>query len=134
LAASLYVAYTCEPRRMLGHRPELCYAGSGWQREETNKGKLALSDGRTVEVLVHRFSKQGLAEQQIFVLNYYVVNGEITADHTSFSALKWRRLPSGCADYVAQVQISSDSVDGAYALAEAVSEQILFHLPRNHTL
>lgn len=127
--ASLYVAYTCEPRRMLGHRPEICYAGSGWTRQETKKETLRLPDGNAIEVLMHRFSKQGLAEQEIFVLNYYIISGQITADHSAFSGLKWRRLPSGCADYVAQVQISSDQAAGAYSLAEAATERILLHLP-----
>lgn len=134
LSAGLYVAYTCQPRRMIGHRPEICYAGSGWTREETLKRELVLPDHHAIEVLVHRFSKQGLSEQRIFVLNYYVVNGETTTDHSFFSGLKWRRprAHNGYADYVAQVQISSETPEAAYALAQALSSQILFHLPRNN--
>lgn len=131
-SASLYVAYTCEPRRMLGHRPEICYAGSGWTRDETQKRMLTLPDHHTFEVLVHRFRKQGLSQQHVFVLNYYIVNGEITTDHSYISGLKWRRPRShnGLADYVAQVQISSENMEAAYALAQALSPQILFHLPK----
>lgn len=131
LSASLYIAYTSEPQRMLGHRPQVCYVGSGWTHEDTRQETLTTPEGRQISALVHRFSKAGLAEQRITVLNYYVVNGEITADHTTFSGLKWRRpqIRNGRAGYVAQVQISSTSLQAARALAQTLSDQILFQLP-----
>jgi hypothetical protein len=130
-AASLYIAYTSEPQRMLGHRPQVCYVGSGWTHDSTVQESLTTPEGRQISLLVHRFSKKGLSEQPVTVLNYYVVNGEITADHTLFSGLKWRRpqIRNGRASYVAQVQVSSTSPQAAYALAETLSDQILFQLP-----
>lgn len=130
-SATLYIAYTCEPQRMLGHRPQVCYVGSGWTHEDTQQETLTTAEGHPIRVLVHRFSKTGLAEQHITVLNYYIVNGQVTSDHTAFSGLKWRRarIRNGRADYVAQVQISSTSLQAARALAQTLSDQILFQLP-----
>jgi EpsI family protein len=127
LSASLYIAYTGQPQRMLGHRPQVCYVGSGWTHDGSRQEGLTTPEGRELDVLVHRFSKKGLAEQHIWVLNYYVVNGLVTSDHGAFSGLKWRRpqVRNGRAGYVAQVQISSTSEQAASAL----SDQILFHLP-----
>ncbi|MCE5187066.1 MAG: EpsI family protein [Planctomycetaceae bacterium] len=131
LNASLYIAYTCDPRRMIGHRPQVCYAGSGWILEGTRNDRFKTAQGRVIDILLHRFWKGGLAEQHIVVLNYYVVNGTVTSDHAFFSGLKWRRPQThdGQADYVAQVQIGSENEAAAIALAGALTDQILFQLP-----
>lgn len=129
LYASLYVAYTAEPRRMLGHRPRVCYVGSGWTHGSTEEQVFETAEGTKIPCLIHQFYKTGLDYRGIFVLNFYVVNGELTADHKQFSGLRWRRpkLTDGLADYVAQVQISSVSEAAVKALARDLSDAVLLH-------
>lgn len=129
LQSTLYVAYTAEPRRMLGHRPRVCYVGSGWVHDNTQEQILQVSGGRKIPCLVHRFHKTGLAYQEIVVWNYYVVNGDITSDYTQFTGLRWRRpkMNDGRVDYVAQVQISSASEVAAEKLMQDLTEAILRH-------
>ena len=131
LQATVYVAYTAEPRRMLGHRPRVCYVGSGWIHDGTEEQIFETSGIRRIPCLIHRFHKTDLDYQDIVVLNYYIVNGKPTSDHKSFSGLRWRRpkMENGQFDYVAQVQISSGSESSARILAEEFSYLILQHLP-----
>ena len=131
LQATLYVAYTAEPRLMLGHRPRVCYVGSGWTHDNTQVQSFETPDGRTIPCLLHQFHKSGLDYQDIFVLNFYIVNGELTSDHKQFSGLRWRRpkMSDGRLDYVAQVQISSASEAAVENLAREFTEEILQHFP-----
>lgn len=128
---NLYIAYTSEPRRMLGHRPRVCYRGSGWDHDGTEEIQIVTTTGKALPVLVHRFHKSGLNSQDIVVLNYYVVNGELTVDHKKFDTLRWRRpkMSGGRLDYVAQIQVSSASLEGAKLLIRDFSDDILRHLP-----
>ena len=130
LQATVYVAYTAEPRRMLGHRPRVCYVNSGWIHDGTKEQRFETSEIREIPCLIHRFHKTGLDYQDIVVLNYYVVNGETTSDHKTFSGLRWRRpkMENGQLDYVAQVQISSGSESSVRILAEELSDLILQYL------
>jgi EpsI family protein len=131
LHASLYVAYTAEPRRMLGHRPRVCYVGSGWAHESSEEQVFETNTGRIIPCLIHRFYKTGLDYRSVFVLNFYIVNGELTSDHRQFSGLRWRRpkLTDGQPDYVAQVQVSSVSEAAAKNLAREFTDEILQHFP-----
>lgn len=127
--ASLYVAYTAEPRRMLGHRPQVCYVASGWIHDRTDEQVFGTVSGKKIPCLIHQFHKTGLDYQNIYVLNYYVVNGELTSDYKQFSGLRWRRpkLTNGRPDYVAQIQISSVSEAAVRDLAGDISDEILRH-------
>ncbi len=131
LQATLYVAYTAEPRKMLGHRPRVCYVNSGWIHDGTEEQRFETSGVHRIPCQIHRFHKTGLDYQDVVVLNYYVVNGETTSDHKAFSGLRWRRpkMGNGRLDYVAQVQISSASESSARILAEELSDLILQYLP-----
>ncbi len=132
LRATAYVAYTAEPRRMLGHRPRRCYTGSGWAHDETISDQFTTSGGQAIPILLHRFHWPGLDYQEVTVVNYYVVNGELTSDHRTFSGLRFRRpkVVEGRTDYVAQIQISSTSEAAAKMLAQELSDEILRHLPK----
>ncbi len=131
LQATLYVAYTAEPRRMLGHRPRVCYVGSGWIHDGTRTAEFETVTGVKRPCQIHQFHKTGLNYQDIFVLNYYVVNGVITIDESAFSGLRWRRpkISSGRIDYVAQVQISSISEVAVQTLAREFTREILSYFP-----
>ena len=131
LQASVYVAYTAEPRRMLGHRPRVCYTGGGWIHDGTQEDTIVTTGQREIPVLIHQFHRPGLDYQQVTVVNYYVVNGTVTSDHTSFSGLRFRRpkVTNGRAAYVAQVQISSSSETAAKILAQELSDEFFRYLP-----
>lgn len=131
MGASLYVGYTAEPRRMLGHRPEVCYVGSGWIHDYTHPATVRTDAGNEIECLIHRFYRTGLAYEEVFVLNYYVLNGELTTDHTAFDGLRWRRpkQAGGHLAYVAQIQISSTSEQAVRSLAREVVDPIMSYMP-----
>jgi hypothetical protein len=133
LKAALYVAYTAEPRRMLGHRPRTCYVGSGWIHDSTEEQVFETTGGERILCLIHRFHKTGLDYQNVFVLNFYIVNGMLTSDHKQFSGLRWRRpkMSDGRLNYVAQVQINSVSEAAVKNLAREFTEDILRHFPMN---
>lgn len=131
LQATLYVAYTAEPRRMMGHRPRVCYTGSGWIHDSTEQQVFETANGRKIPALMHQFHKTGLDYRDIFVLNFYIVNGSLTSDYKEFSGLRWRRpkMSNGRADYVAQVQISSGSEAAVKNLAREFTDQLLHYFP-----
>lgn len=129
MKATLYVAYTAEPRRMLGHRPMVCYVASGWIHDGTQQDQIETPTDQEIPCLVHRFHKPGLTYQDAVVVNYYVVNGALTSDHKSFSGIRWRRpkITNGRPDYVAQVQTISDSEQASRSLAIELSDHLLRH-------
>lgn len=131
LWANVYVAYSANPRTMRGHRPQVCYPSSGWQHESTDHIKLKSTSGREMRCLVHRFKKVGIESQDIVVLNYYVLNGQVTDDEEAFSGISWRlpNISGDIARYVTQVQISSVLENSVLAAASEFSDLIMDYLP-----
>jgi hypothetical protein len=128
---NVYIAYSARPRTMLGHRPEKCYVGSGWTLEITESISIVSSSGMTVPCLLHRFRKTIPEIQEIVVLNYYILNGQITSDERNFSGVGWR-IPNIAGDparYVAQVQISSVLENSVRAAAMDMTDLILDYFP-----
>ena len=121
-----YLAFAVRPAKMLGHRPQVCYPAHGWTPAGTRTEHLPLADGKTLECLVHRFTRKGGSEggeaglstgadEAVVVLNYYVISGRYTTEWTDFWGPKWR-LPNLARDpsiYVAQVQVSAAPRDVA---------------------
>lgn len=111
-AVNLYVAYTAQPVKMLGHRPEVCYAANGWQLRSTEKAQVKLPDGDHVECLVHLFTRDEPHAEGLVVLNYYILQGRHTTEWTDFWGPRWR-APNFARDpnyYVAQVQIAGSAM------------------------
>ena len=104
--ANLYIAFSATPRTMLGHRPQVCYKGAGWILDEVVEKELVSSKGKRFSCLVHKFHKD---YDEIYVLNYYILNGKITTSESGFTgiALRVPNIDGKIARYVAQVQISS---------------------------
>ena len=127
--ASVYVAYTTRPQTMLGHRPRVCYKANRWIHDGTEQVKIISSQGHEIPCLLHRFHKPAIREEQVTVLNFYIVNGEFTDDEGAFSGLSWRR-PSGSKDIasLAQVQISSTLENSARALVVDMAGMITDYL------
>jgi hypothetical protein len=128
---NIYVAYSARPRTMLGHRPEVCYVGGGWVHDSTEKSKFISSFGRNVSCLIHRFHMPAPRSDQVVVLNYYILNGQITADDSGFSGIGIRtpNIAGNPARYVAQIQVSSVTENSVLSAAKDMTELMLDFFP-----
>ncbi|NLX04025.1 MAG: EpsI family protein [Phycisphaerae bacterium] len=106
-AVALFIAYGVRARDLMPHRPEVCYPGAGWTVDDTETVDLKLPDDTTRQVRIHRFFRPGLSNQQITVLNYYIVDGRYSPDVSLLRSMAWRG--AGGVRYVAQVQITASS-------------------------
>ena len=129
--ANIYIAYSARPRTMLGHRPEICYVGGGWIRDGTQRSEVISNSGRSIPCLVHRFHMPAPSYEERVVLNFYILNGQITNDESGFSGVGWRtpNIAGNTARYVAQVQISSILENSIRAAAKEMTELILDFFP-----
>jgi hypothetical protein len=116
---------------MLGHQPRVCYPGNGWVHDSTEKSQFTTQQGQEISCLIHRFHKPAPAYDEIVVLNFYVVNGQLSIDQKGFSGVFSRRLnlTRNSARYVAQIQISSILENSVRKAAEDMTEFILDFLP-----
>ncbi len=132
LWANLYVVYcSSRPGGILGHEPLKCFPGNGWIHDETVSSQIVSRSGRPINCLVHRFHKPAPAYQQVVVLNFYILNGQITLSEGDFSGF-WGRRPNLSGDparYVAQVQISSNLEYSARTAAAQMADILLAFLP-----
>jgi hypothetical protein len=131
--ANVYIAYSGNPRTMVGHNPEACYVGSGWIHDNTEQSEVVTNTGRKIPCLIHYFHTpltKGESEQ-VVVLNFYILNGEVTCREEGFSGIAWRvpNIAGNPARYVAQVQISSVLESSAISAASDMTDLILRFLP-----
>jgi hypothetical protein len=132
LWADLYVVYCASsPAGILGHKPQRCYPGNGWIHDHTEASRFTSNAGRPIDCLIHRFHRPAPFYQEIVVLNYYVLNGQITLSEDEFSGPLGRRpnLSGDPARYVAQVQVSSILEHSARTAAAQMADLILAFLP-----
>jgi hypothetical protein len=87
--------------------------------------------GRKISCLIHRFHKPGPRHDQIVVLNFYILNGQITVDENDFSGPFNRKLNIGGDQtrYVSQIQISSVLENSIRAAAKDIAGLILDYFP-----
>ena len=87
--------------------------------------------GRQIDSLIHRFHKPAPTYDEVIVLNFYVLNGTVTADENDFSGPLSRRpnIERNPARYVAQVQINARYEDSILATARDMTDLILNFLP-----
>jgi len=132
--ANIYIAYTARPRTMLGHRPQVCYPANGWAHENTEHVQVISNSGRKIRCLLHNFQKSTSEAEEIIVLNYYIVNGQITDDESVFSGLGWRtpNIEGNPARYVAQVQISSLQEMTVRLAAKDFTDLVLGYFPEEN--
>ncbi len=128
----VYVVYcSTTPAGILGHRPRVCYQGHGWIHDDTKSSQVNTRDQGQIPCLVHRFHKPAPSSDEIFVMSFYILNGQITNDDSGFSS-PWGRRPNITGDlarYVAQVQISSVLESSINSAAEEFTDLILRYLP-----
>ena len=130
--ADVYVVYcSSRPSGILGHRPRVCYPAHGWIQDSTKPSQFVSRTGRQIPCLIHRFYKPSPAHDQIVVLNFYILNGRLTADENDFSSPLGRRpnIAGDPARYVAQVQISSVLENFVLTMAKDVTDLVLDYLP-----
>jgi hypothetical protein len=132
LMASVYVVYcSSKPGGILGHRPGVCFVNAGWIHDVTEPSEIVSRAGRPISCLIHRFHKPAPAYQEIVVLSFYVLNGQITLSESGFSSI-WDRRPNisgNLARYVAQVQVSSGLENSVRTAAAEMADTILTFLP-----
>ncbi|MDT8300093.1 MAG: exosortase-associated EpsI family protein [Sedimentisphaerales bacterium] len=129
--ADVYVVFcSSRPGGILGHRPRKCYVGNGWIHDTTETDQFISWTGQEIPYLLHHFHKPEMTDQAV-VLNFYVLNGRLTADENDFSGLFGRRIniAGDLAKYVAQVQISSKQENSVRMMAKDVVGLILEYLP-----
>lgn len=129
--ANLYIAYSAKPRNMLGHRPQVCYVGGGWVHDGTEQTEVVSAFGRRIPCLVHRFHTPAPEHKEVVVLNFYIANGQLTNDESSFSSVGWRtpNIAGNAARYVTQIQISSVMESSIRSAAREMTELILDFFP-----
>jgi len=129
--ANVYIAYTAHPRTMLGHRPQICYVAGGWVHEVTELTNVTSSTGRDIPCLLHRFRRPSPETEETVVLNFYIVNGQLTSDERVFSGVGWRtpNIGGNPARYVTQVQISSVFENSVRSAARDITERVLDYFP-----
>ncbi len=129
--ANVYIAYTAHPRTMMGHRPQICYVAGGWVHEVTELTNVTSSTGRDIPCLLHRFRKPSPETEETVVLNFYIVNGQLTSDERVFSGVGWRtpNINGNPARYVTQVQISSVFENSVRSAARDITERVLDYFP-----
>lgn len=129
--ANVYIPYTAHPRTMLGHRPQVCYPAGGWVHDSTEPSEVISSSGREIPCLIHRFHMPAPGYEERIVLNFYILNGQLTADESGFSGVGWRtpNIDGDPARYVAQVQISSVLENSVLTAAEDMADLIVEFFP-----
>lgn len=129
--ANIYIAYTARPRTMLGHRPQVCYPAGGWVHDSSKETKIVSKLGIEIPCLIHSFHMPAPWYEQRIVLNFYIVNGQITSDESGFSGVGWRtpNIAGDPARYVAQVQISSVLESSVFTAAADTTDLLLDYFP-----
>jgi hypothetical protein len=130
--ADVYVVYcSSRPGGILGHKPQVCYRGYGWVHDSTQTEQFISQGGHQTTYLIHRFHTPSPMNNQKVVMNFYILNGRLTANEKDFSGLFGRRLniAGDLARYVAQVQISSVSENSVRLMAKDAVDLILDYLP-----
>jgi len=130
--ADVYIVYcSSRPGGILGHQPLVCYPANGWIHDSSEPSQFISRAGRQIPCLIHRFHKPAPAYDQKVVLNFYILNGQITTDESDFSSLFGRRpnIAGDPARYVAQVQISSVLENSIREAAKDMTDVILDFLP-----
>lgn len=128
LYCNLYISFSSRPRTMLGHRPRVCYKGAGWIHDETLKISLKTLSGRGFPVLLHKFHKE---YDEIFVVNYYILNGKISTSEGGFTGLAFRapNIDGQIARYVAQVQLAGRYESSVTTAAQDFTDTIMEFFP-----
>lgn len=123
----VYVVHTNQPALMLGHRPDVCYAGDGWTYDGQQQWQFETASSRTIACKIHRFHKPIADYEELVVLSFYVLGGEIVSEQASFESLKWQTAnpKNDSGHYLGQVQIISRYEGSVRQAAQMVADEIV---------
>ncbi|MEN6384978.1 MAG: exosortase C-terminal domain/associated protein EpsI [Phycisphaerales bacterium] len=129
---NVYITFSAQPRKMIGHRPEVCFTASGWNIIKEAKTQFTTALGRRVPCVEFLFEKPVWPNDEMSVLNFYIFNGNLTDNHKNFSGIKWRRLKDDNEQfrYVTQIQISSSEAQAAKKAATEMTDLIINYFPK----
>jgi EpsI family protein len=132
----LYIAFSARPSTMRGHRPEVCYPGSGWVHDDSSNGEVPLGSDRSLSCMIHRFHKPLPGSGNAIVLNYYILDGRSVTNEDEFSGLKYRMVNYSrkAQRYVTQVQISSTMANSVIAAASEFGDLISEFFPETNDI
>ena len=99
----LYATCGANIGALIGHRPEICYAGSGWAPVDCLSVELPLTDGTELPCSIFEFSRSGLRVQRVVVLNYFIADGQHYGNASATRSRAGYRLAE--VRYITQVQI-----------------------------
>ena len=108
--ADVYVVYcSSRPGGILGHQPRVCYPAHGWLHDSTKPSQFVSRAGRQIYCLIYRLHKPVPTHDQTVILNFYILDGQITTEEKNSSGPLGRRpnIAGDPARYVSQVEISS---------------------------
>jgi hypothetical protein len=130
-SANIYLSYSARPHTMIGHKPSVCYPANGWVYDEQSISEYITHGGRRISYVINKFHKPLPEVREVFVLNYYIINGRITIEEQAFEGLGWRtpNIDGDPARYVAQVQVSSSSEHSIVSMARDITDVLLQFLP-----
>jgi EpsI family protein len=130
--ADVYIVYcSSQPGGIIGHQPRVCYPAHGWIHDNTESSQFISQAGQQIPCLIHRFHKPAPFYDQIVVMSFYILNGQLTTNENDFSGLLGRRpnIAGNPARYVAQVQISSVLENSIRNIATDMMDLVLDYLP-----
>lgn len=128
LFVNLYIAFSSTPRTMLGHRPRVCYRGAGWVHDSTEEFIVETENDKEIPALIHKFHKD---IDDVYVLNFYVLNGKATNSEKGFSGVNLRtpNIDGELAKYVAQIQISGRYRADIELAAKMLLDEVMTFFP-----
>ena len=108
-SVTLYVGYVGGARKIISHRPDVCYAAHGFEQVAEQRLVLTTPDGEQIPSVIYQFSSSGLVTRSVLVLAIYLVNGEYTSDKAVFGGFNLRHpnLFGDVVPYVARIQVST---------------------------
>lgn len=112
--ASVFIGYVGRPRAHIGHRPDVCYAASGWTQLSEERLTIPSEDAAPIEAVLYTFEEPSDRRRHLRVLATYLVNGQYTNDAAKFTGWNQRQVdifgihqPA----YIARVQVAMAGQD-----------------------
>lgn len=104
----VFVGYVGRARARLGHRPDVCYTGVGWERQGQEAVRIEAA-GRTAPATFYEFRAVNDPAARLCVLATYVINGRFVEDPTDFQRYNARgaNLLGERPAYLARVQATA---------------------------
>jgi hypothetical protein len=123
-AISVYIGGGVNKRKLMAHRPQVCYSASGWTIVDRRSTELLLSDGTPLPCNIFQFSRGGVNTTEVIVLHYVIAGGR-ARDSISMLRLRLSKLLPPVR-WVAQVQI--------VASAETITNKLANDLVRTFAI